>query len=110
MSKPGTVVARDDGKTEVHLSAPVQAHGEEVSVLVLRKPTTADVIALSLPFVFVPGSSGMGTEINQTVVAKYMQRLACVPRNTVEALPLADYQLAAGVVLSFFGESNQAAE
>lgn len=64
----------------VPLSKPIKAHGDEVSELTLREPTTKDVIELGLPTLIIPGADGQSTgiEIRQPVGC-YVMRLAAIP-------------------------------
>jgi hypothetical protein len=93
--------------SKVTLSKPITAHGESVSELELREPTTKDVIELGLPTLIVIGDAGdSGVEIRTKVVARYISRLAAIPMGSVEALALSDHATLTGVVLGFFGQSG----
>ena len=92
----------------VPLSKPIKAHGDEVSELTLREPTTKDVIELGLPTLIIPGADGQstGVEIRQPVVARYVSRLAAIPMGSVKALSLKDFSLCTAAVMGFFGEGD----
>jgi hypothetical protein len=92
----------------VPLSKPIKAHGDEVSELTLREPTTKDVIELGLPTLIIPGADGQSTgiEIRQPVVARYVMRLAAIPMGSVEALSLSDFSLCTAAVMGFFGQGD----
>lgn len=92
----------------VPLSKPIKAHGDEVSELTLREPTTKDVIELGMPTLIIPGADGQSTgiEIRQPVVARYVMRLAAIPMGSVEALSLSDFSLCTAAVMSFFGQGD----
>lgn len=94
--------------TTVALSKPITAHGEEVSELVLRDPTTEDIIELGLPTLIIPGADGQstGVEIRQPVIARYVSRLAAIPMGSVKKLPPKDFSLCNAAVMSFFGEED----
>lgn len=97
-----------DGSVRLPLvGGSISAHGEELTELLLRKPTVKQLIATGTPFLFVqaPGG-GTGTTIVQPVVAQYVQRLARVPPSAVESLSMADYSRATTVVLYFFGQAQ----
>lgn len=89
----------------IPLSKPVKAHGDEVSELTLREPTTKDIIELGLPTLIIPGADGQstGVEIRQPVVARYISRLAAIPMGSVEALAVKDFSLCTAAVMGFFG-------
>lgn len=92
----------------IPLSAPVMAHGEEIDCLVLRQPTTADLIDLGQPMRLLPGN-GMedpAVEVRMNVVANYVSRLAAIPLSSVKALSLGDFGRATQAVLGFFGEGE----
>ncbi|WP_052688226.1 phage tail assembly protein [Xanthomonas sp. MUS 060] len=90
------------------LSYAVLAHGEEIDCLVLRQPTTGDVIDLGQPMRLLPGN-GMeepAVEVRMNVVAHYVARLAAIPLSSVKALSLGDFGRATQAVLGFFGEDT----
>lgn len=92
----------------IPLSKPVKAHGDEVSELTLREPTTKDIIELGLPTLIIPGADGQstGVEIRQPVVARYISRLAAIPMGSVEALAVKDFSLCTAAVMGFFGSGD----
>ena len=68
---------------------------------------TKDVIELGLPTLIIPSDSGEpGIEIRQKVIAAYVQRLAGIPRSSVEALSIADFSACQAVVMGFFGSGD----
>ena len=94
--------------TTVSLSKPIKAHGDDVSEITLREPTTKDVIEIGLPTLIIPGDDGQstGVEIRQKVVARYISRLAAIPMGSVEALSLSDFSLCTAAVMGFFGQGG----
>jgi hypothetical protein len=92
----------------VPLSRAVKAHGDEVSELTLREPTTKDVIELGLPTLIIPGADGnsAGVEIRQQVIARYIMRLAAIPLGSVESLSLGDFAACTAAVMGFFGQAD----
>lgn len=89
----------------IKLSKPVKAHGEDVSELTLREPTTKDVRDLGFPYAIdIEGQSRLIFDAN--VVAKYVVKLAGVPMSSVDQLQLPDFQALQGVVQGFFGRSE----
>lgn len=89
----------------VQLAKPIMAHGEEVSLLTLREPTTKDVIELGLPTLIIPSADGgtPGVELRQGVISRYISRLAQIPKSSVEAMALADFSRCTEAVMGFFG-------
>lgn len=92
----------------IQLTQAIVAHGEEVSEITLRAPETKDVIELGLPTLIIPGDDGRstGVEIRQAVIARYIMRLAAIPRNSIDKLSLADFSLCTAAVMSFFGQGD----
>ena len=86
--------------SEYKLSAPIQAHGEEVHSITLRRPTVAEVRAIkALPFTF-----GKDEEValNMDVAAKYIAVCGAIPAPSVNQLDLADLNILAWAVAGFF--------
>ena len=86
--------------SEHKLSAPIQAHGEEVHSITLRRPTVAEVRAIkALPFTF-----GKDEEValNMDVAAKYIAVCGAIPAPSVNQLDLADLNNLAWAVAGFF--------
>lgn len=93
--------------TTVALSKPITAHGEEVSELTFRKPTTEDVMELGLPQLVVVSEDGSpGVEVRTKVVGRYVARLAAIPANSVKALTIRDFNQCISVVMGFFNEGD----
>lgn len=91
------------------LARPIVAHGEAISQLTLRAPTTKDVIELGQPILLIPGADGSaGIEVRPAVVARYLTRLAGINPKAVESLDLADFRRAQGVIIGFFGDGAEA--
>lgn len=92
----------------VLLKHPVTAHGEEVSELTLREPTTKDIMEIGLPTLIVPSTDGssVGVEIRQKVVGRYVSRLAQIPMSSVEALKPGDFARCSAAVMGFFEMSD----
>lgn len=92
----------------IPLSKPVTAHGEQISEINLRAPTTEDVIELGLPTLLIPSADGTSTavELRQQVLARYISRLGSIPAGSVKALTLKDFSLCTAAVMGFFGEGD----
>lgn len=89
-----------NGAVTIKLAKPVKAHGEEVSTLELREPTTKDIRELGYPLDIGDGSA----RPNAKVICHYVSRLAAVPMSTVDSLRPSDFNEALQAVLGFFEE------
>lgn len=75
---------------EVTLSKPINAYGEEVKVLRLRKPTGADIIAVGNPCPINPYVDPPEIKHDYKKVALMAARLANVPSSSLERLEAED--------------------
>ena len=87
----------------IPLTKPVKAHDEELAALVLREPTSEDVMEVGYPFLIHAGGA---IELRPKVIGQYLVRLAGVPLPTVKKLPIEDLQACQAAVLGFFGKSE----
>ena len=86
--------------SEHKLSAPIQAHGEEVDSITLRRPTVAECRAIrSLPYIIDKDES---VALNLDVAAKYIAVCGAIPAPSVNQLDLADLNNLAWAVAGFF--------
>jgi phage FluMu protein gp41 len=94
--------------TVIELKTPIQAHGEEVSKVTLREPTTEDIIDLGMPMLIVIGGDGKSTgiEMRQPVIAAYISRLGAIPMSSVKSLKPRDFSAVSAGVMGFFGDSE----
>ena len=86
--------------SEYPLSAPIQAHGEEVNSITLRRPTVPECRAIkSLPYVM-----GKDDEVtlNIDVCAKFIAVCGAIPAPSVNQLDLADLNALAWEIAGFF--------
>lgn len=92
----------------VKLSQHITAHGQELSEITLREPTTKDVIELGLPTLIIPSEDGKsaGVEVRQRVVARYIMKLAAIPLGAVESLSMHDFSTCTAAVMGFFGQGD----
>lgn len=91
----------------IKLSKPIEAHGEQVSELTLREPTTEDVIANGHPFLIIQSEDdGTAVEIRAKSIARYISLLAGIPMSSVKELALSDFSKCQGAVMGFFGQSG----
>jgi len=84
----------------IPLSAPIIAHGEELTELTLRRPTTQEARAIkALPYKI---DADEAVSLDLDVAAKYIAVCAAVPPSSVNQLDLADLNSLAWVVAGFF--------
>ena len=82
------------------LSAPIQAHGETLNELTLRRPTTQEVRAIKmLPYVLGESNQPVA-EVE--VAAKYIAVCAGIPPGSVNQLDLSDLNRLVWMVIGFF--------
>lgn len=87
-------------KEVLNLSAPIQAHGLEVSVLELRRPTVVEVRAIkALPYKM---DKDEAVTLDMDVAAKYIAVCAGIPPSSVNQMDLSDLNNAAWTVAGFF--------
>ncbi len=101
---------------KIKLSKPVTSEGVEIDSLDIREPIGEDVIACGYPFRVYVGSSTdvdkadkgeQEVKVDSTVMGKLAARLADVPPSTIKRLSISDFQTVVGVVMGFFGQSDQ---
>lgn len=81
----------------VALTKPVQAHGDEVAVLELRKPTGKDIRVCGMPYRIEAGA----VVIDAAACAKLIAGLAAVPPSTVDALAASDWTACVNAIMGF---------
>ncbi|WP_256831726.1 phage tail assembly protein [Pseudomonas sp. Pse1] len=82
------------------LSKPIQAHGEEVASITLRRPTVPECRAIGkLPYVIAKDES---VTIDLDVAAKYIVICGAIPAPSVNQLDLNDLNGLAWAVAGFF--------
>lgn len=82
----------------IHLTQPVQAHGETITELRLRVPTGDDIHATGFPVMFRGDGA---TAVNVPAASALIARLAGVPLSTIRALAMPDITQAVAAVVSF---------
>ncbi|MDD0972438.1 phage tail assembly protein [Pseudomonas fontis] len=84
----------------IKLNVPVEAHGETLQHLDLRRPTVQEVRAIkALPYRIDKSEE---VSLDMDVAAKYIAVCAGVPPSTVNQLDLSDLNTASWVVAGFF--------
>lgn len=84
----------------VKLQAPIEAHGEPLTELNLRRPTVQEVRAIkALPYKIDKNEE---VSLDMDVAAKYIAVCAGIPPSSVNQLDLADLNTLSWQVASFF--------
>ncbi|MCO7594273.1 MULTISPECIES: phage tail assembly protein [Pseudomonas] len=87
-------------KEVVKLSVPIQAHGEEVAELEVRRPTVQEVRNIkALPYKM---DKDEAVTLDMDVAAKYIAVCAAIPSSSVNQLDLSDLNNLAWIVAGFF--------
>lgn len=82
------------------LSVPIKAHGEELQVLDVRRPTTQEVRAIkTLPYKI---DKSEDVSLDMDAVCKYVAVCATIPQSSVEQLDLSDLNGLAWMIAGFF--------
>lgn len=85
----------------VKLTAPIEAHGDTLSELTLRRPNGKDIRLTGMPFRMSSSDESIITDA--AVVHRYIANLAGIPPSAVDKLSPVDFFAAMGAVLGFFG-------
>ncbi|QXH53204.1 phage tail assembly protein [Pseudomonas fakonensis] len=94
--------------TTIELSTPIQAHGEQLTELALRRPTTRECRQIGqLPYRIEKDES---VGLNLDVAAKYIVVCAGIPGSSVDQLDVTDLNAAAWALAGFFMASPQRKE
>jgi len=84
----------------VKLQVPIEAHGEPLSELTLRRPTVQEVRAIkALPYKI---DKGEDVSLDMDVAAKYIAVCASIPPSSVNQLDLSDLNTLSWAVAGFF--------
>lgn len=84
----------------IALNTPIQAHGETLSELTLRRPTAKEARAIkALPYKI---DADQAVSLDLDVAAKYIAACAEIPPSSVDQLDLADLNTLAWQVAGFF--------
>ena len=85
----------------VRLTTPIEAHGDMITELTLRKPNGKDIRVTGMPFRM--GVSDESIITDAAVVHRYIANLGGIPPSAVDKLSPVDFCTAMEVVLGFFG-------
>ncbi|MDP0880687.1 phage tail assembly protein, partial [Klebsiella variicola] len=84
----------------VKLSAPIEAHGEQLSELTIRRPTPQEARAIkALPYKI---DKDEAVSIDLDIAAKYIVVCAGIPSSSVNQLDLADLNSLSWQIAGFF--------
>lgn len=92
----------------ITLQTPIEAHGEKLTQLVLRKPTTAELCLHGQPYTAVKTGGG-GIKADYAVCAALIAAICAIPPSSVEQLDMADFDEAAMTLVGFTGRAPRAA-
>ncbi|EKN5124767.1 phage tail assembly protein [Yersinia enterocolitica] len=81
------------------LTAPITAHGEEITEIEMRDPTGKDVREIGYPYQLNPDES---VKLLSAAVCKYITLLGNIPPSAVDSMSPADLNLAGWAVARFF--------
>lgn len=85
---------------EYKLDAPIEAHGESLSVLTIRRPTPQEARAIkALPYKI---DSNEEVTLELETAAKYIAVCAAIPPSAVNQLDLSDFNALCWKVAGFF--------
>jgi len=91
-------------KTEYQLEQPIKAHGEDVQVLFIRRPTVQEIRAIKvLPYTL---NDSMMPVFDMEAMCKYLAVCCAIPPGSVNQLGLADLNKLSWAVTSFFMPSS----
>lgn len=82
--------------TKVPLRKPIQAHGEELTSLTLRRPTGRELRIVGVPLLFLAGG---GVLMEPAAMAGMIGELASVPPSSLDQLVGSDYSALAIAVM-----------
>lgn len=102
MAEEDKTEVKSSSEIEFPLRTPINAYGEEVSVLKIRKPTGADLIAVGNPVKFSPFTKPPTVEHDMTRVIEMVARLANVPSSSLAKLEPAELISLAWEISPFF--------
>jgi hypothetical protein len=86
------------------LSKPIQAHGEQISILRWREPTGADIEKAGNPISIevVPDSGRYRVAFDEKKMAAMIGQLATIPPHSVRSLRAGDWTAIATKIFRFF--------
>lgn len=87
---------------EYPLDEPINAYGEEVTTLKLRKPTGLDLIEIGNPVTFYPYADPVKVEHDMPKVQAMVARLANIPSSSVSRIGPRDLVGLAWAISPFF--------
>ena len=91
-----------DDKVSITLRQPIPAHGEDVTELSFRTPTSQDIIDIGSPVKLDMASDPPGVSHDERRMAQMMARLAAVPPSSIAKLHHSDFLEAEWLLTPFF--------
>lgn len=98
-------------KVEIQLSSPTKVGDKEITMVVMREPTTGEFFELGEPILLTQTEGGTSVIVhNNDVIRKYIQRCMFEPSSRldfIDSLPLTDAVRLKGAVLDFFTDARR---
>ena len=91
-----------DENITLTLRTPIQAHGEEISELTFRPPTSQDLIDIGSPVKLDMASDPPAISHDERRFAQMMARLAAVPPSSIAKMHHSDFISAEWLLSPFF--------
>jgi hypothetical protein len=92
----------EEDRIEYELTEPINAYGEEIKVLKMRKPTGVDLIRVGNPVAFYPNAEPIKIEHDMPRMVQMIARLTGVPSSSIERMNPRDLIGVAWVLSPFF--------
>lgn len=102
-----TIESLPDGSKRVTLTRPIVTHGGDVRAIILREPTYSDFFDLGDPTAWIYMDGARLPQVDQSVVRRYVERLADVDAVALEQIKsLADAMALQRVIHDFFLQAS----
>jgi hypothetical protein len=101
-NKPETEEEAPEIAIEFPLSEPINAYGNKIEVLKLRKPTGVDLIEVGNPVNFYPYADPIKIEHDMPKVRSMLARLANIPSSSIDRIGPRDLVGLAWAISPFF--------
>lgn len=87
----------------VKLTRPIKAHGDEISTITIREPSGGDIMDCGYPLAL----EGQRALPQAEPIGRLIAKLGGIPPSSVRQLCMPDYNACMGVVLGFFGGTEE---
>lgn len=93
--------------TTIKLRKPIQAHGQTLTELTLRKPIGKEIRVAGMPYVLMNVGEEGGIRISGESCARLISMVAQIPTSSVDQLDADDFNDAAMGIISFFVDAEK---